>query len=213
MTYILDEPVASDRLSVSQPKLKGNTNQSNNSFGINHYAFSDGTANNGKHKVIQTPDQVTDPATSANEPVIYAKSVFTSPKVLQFSKLGGIGAGFNGSPLTTFNVAGSVPNGAATADLIDVAGAADNTMLRVAIRITGAGLYNFNEFIFSYNGTTFQSQASPAPSNATVPVKIYDGGGAVGVYLTASGSILRIQNMSLFNPVAYYATISFIRIL
>jgi len=44
--------LAADFLSSSQPILLGNTNASDDSFGVDHYQFSDTTANNGRHKII-----------------------------------------------------------------------------------------------------------------------------------------------------------------
>lgn len=203
MSYLLNEPIATDRLSTSQPKLQGNTNQANTSFGNDHYSFADGTANNGKHKVIRTPAEASDPDTT-DQPALYCKSVFTTqPQVLQFSRIKG---NLTPSPLTTFTVTGTAAH-ATSPTLIDLAGAGAGTMIRCAILVTGAGVYNFNEFIFSYNGATFQSQVNPAPSNAVVPATV---GGLT--QLNASGSALVLQNISGANR-TYTATISFIRIL
>lgn len=86
MPYLLNEPIAGDDLSISQPKLKNNTNFSDSSFGVDHYPFSDTTPNNGYHKVIHTPDQVTDPTTSSSISAFYGKVASTNTGVMQFSR-------------------------------------------------------------------------------------------------------------------------------
>lgn len=96
MVYLRNEPIATDDLSVSQPKLLGNTNQADDSFGVDHYAFSNLTANNGFHNKVTTPDFVDNPPTglppvTTTNPIFYG---FTQPQVgstlpigsIQFSK-------------------------------------------------------------------------------------------------------------------------------
>ncbi len=81
-------PQPNNRLSDSQGQLLSNNQALNTWSNVDHYQLIDGTANSGKHKVTHWPDQVTDPATAANEPAMYAKAV-TSLDVLQFSRVGG----------------------------------------------------------------------------------------------------------------------------
>lgn len=216
MAYLLSQPVATDRLSVSQPKLAGNTNQLNTSFGVDHYPYNDGTSNNGKHKVIKTPAQLADPTTGDDEPAIYAKSVFsTTPYVLQFSKLGPHvppNSGDNSiAPLSTITNSGTVVN-TASKTIINVNGASGGTMVRIGIVVSGVGLYNFNEFVFSFNGTSFPTQSSPAPSNAVFPAFICGASLLTGVYLFPSGKSITIVN-TIGVDIEYIATVSFIRIL
>jgi hypothetical protein len=210
-TFQPSKPQATDILSVSQADIQGNFESSNTSFGVDHYAF-DATSSNGFHKTVTTPDQVTDPTTVGLPPKFYAKSVLTTPKILQFSRIGNDGVP---TPLTTFNISGTiVPNG--FANLIDMAGAAADTMIRCAIVIrTTAGapsMYNFGEFIFSFTGAGFQSQANPAPANAVIPALIATPGGAQFVIFSSSGTTLQVVN-NTGATISYNATISFIRIL
>lgn len=90
MAYIRNQPVAADDLDVSQPNLVVNTNGSDDSFGVNHYKFSDTTANNGKHNTVQTPIIVgaVHPTTAANEPQFYAMQDYPAIGVLQYSRGG-----------------------------------------------------------------------------------------------------------------------------
>lgn len=208
--YLPNIPQPGDVLSISQGQILGNFQKADSSFGNDHYAFSNGSANNGKHQVIRTPDQVTDPATATSEPAIYAKSVFTTPQVLQFSKIGGKAAGFNGSPLTSVNVTGSLVSSIAplsTVALFNAAGAGAGTMIRCFIVISAAGIYNFNEGLFSFNGSAFQGQASPAPTNASYPLSISN----LGAGLNISGSSIIFYNGS-GSTLSYNATITFVNI-
>lgn len=54
-------PQPTDILSNSQGDLLNNNNAIDDSFGRNHYAASDTTANNGKHQVIENPVQAAHP--------------------------------------------------------------------------------------------------------------------------------------------------------
>ena len=66
MAYTLNEPVATEFLSVSQPKLRNNTNGADTSFGTDHYAFSNLSANNGKHNIIQSVPVASHPTTTTD---------------------------------------------------------------------------------------------------------------------------------------------------
>lgn len=63
MVLIRNKPLATDILSDSQVDLFNNNNAIDDSFGSDHYAASDLTADNGKHRVITTPVQVVHPPT------------------------------------------------------------------------------------------------------------------------------------------------------
>lgn len=53
MAYLLNKPQATDLLSESQPVIRDNFNTADSVMSIDHYPFSDATANKGQHKVIQ----------------------------------------------------------------------------------------------------------------------------------------------------------------
>ena len=53
MAFLRDYPTASQAISASQPILKENFNASDDSFGTDHFAFSNTTAQNGTHKQVQ----------------------------------------------------------------------------------------------------------------------------------------------------------------
>lgn len=70
MAYF-DTPISTDNQDVSAPQIRTNFSQANTSFGTDHYAFDDATANNGNHKVIRTPDQSSAPTTSSSIAAMY----------------------------------------------------------------------------------------------------------------------------------------------
>lgn len=92
MSYLRNQPQATNDLSVSAPILQTNTNAADDSFGIDHYAFSDLTANNGKHNQVTTPIYVANPPTGlppvtiADEPKIYAFKDSTNLGALNYSR-------------------------------------------------------------------------------------------------------------------------------
>lgn len=52
MPFTRSRPTASELLTDSQSLIQGNFNSSDDSFGIDHYKFSNLTVNNGMHKII-----------------------------------------------------------------------------------------------------------------------------------------------------------------
>jgi hypothetical protein len=67
-------PQPNDDLSVSQGDLRLNFQSCNTSFGIDHYPFTDLTANDGKHNQVTTPIITPNayPTTAASEPKFFA---------------------------------------------------------------------------------------------------------------------------------------------
>lgn len=63
MAYTINRPTASEKLKTSQPLIRDNFTSSNTSFGVDHYPFNDGTANDGRHRIIkQTNENPLNPA-------------------------------------------------------------------------------------------------------------------------------------------------------
>jgi len=65
-----DIPLPTDVLSVSQQDIRGNFSQANTSFGVDHYAFNDITAQNGIHKQVRMKNQAA-PGFAPGDGVIY----------------------------------------------------------------------------------------------------------------------------------------------
>lgn len=85
MTLIRNKPQASDILSDSQVDLFNNNNAIDDSFGDDHYAASDLTANNGKHRVNTTPTQLAHP-TTVDDIKFYAMEDSATIGPLQYTK-------------------------------------------------------------------------------------------------------------------------------
>lgn len=78
MTYNPNIPQPGDLLSVSQNDIKTNFLSADNSFGTNHYKFSDLTANNGKHKFCEFVNLAAVPGgLSSGEGTLYTKPAAT----------------------------------------------------------------------------------------------------------------------------------------
>lgn len=75
MTYNPSIPQPNDLLSDSQGDILQNFSAANTSFGINHYPFDNATVNNGKHKYVSLPPQVSSPATASNELALFTKTL------------------------------------------------------------------------------------------------------------------------------------------
>lgn len=61
MVYTRNQPVATDDLSVSQPIVAVNTNAADDSFGVDHFPFSNLTSSNGFHQKVTIPGNVAIP--------------------------------------------------------------------------------------------------------------------------------------------------------
>ena len=83
-------PLPNDRLSKSQQDLLGNNRQLDTSFGINHYAFSDASTNNGMHKVCQLVEQNPAPAQPVGGTDILYTFVTPQPLGELFFRRGGV---------------------------------------------------------------------------------------------------------------------------
>lgn len=85
MAFQPNIPQPTDFLSDSQADLLGNNQALDSVYGTDHYAFSNATVNNGKHKKVSTPDQTTAPVTVA-DPMFYGLQQTANLGVLQYSK-------------------------------------------------------------------------------------------------------------------------------
>lgn len=72
MTYRKSIPIATERPSVSQPKIKENFTEINDQFGVDHTELEESTQQ-GKHKKVTLYEQADDPTTTSDEVAIYTK--------------------------------------------------------------------------------------------------------------------------------------------
>ncbi len=88
MVFNPNIPPPNQDLSDSQPILLTNNQSIDASFGIDHYAFSNATTNNGFHNTVTTPLVVgsAHPVTAAAIPKFYAMQDSNNLGVIQYSR-------------------------------------------------------------------------------------------------------------------------------
>ncbi len=182
MPYLRNEPIATDDLDVSQPKLANNTNASDDSFGVDHYKFSDLTSNNGFHNTVTTPLIIgaAHPATTTN-PIFYAMEDTANIGLLQYSR------GPNSavpSPVTYLQAGVpfvSFPNGTAV-NILDFTGISKAVFTLYYGNMDPANPYNKEDLIWWY------ANGSPANVFNGVTNSFINN----GPFATNTGSILQI---------------------
>lgn len=192
MAYVVT-PNGNQPQNQTTSQIRGNFAQANTSFGTDHYAFDDGTANNGFHKVIRTPDQTSDPATTTN-PIIYGKLASANVGVIQYSRGPSNAAP---SPITLFQ---------STIAAITIGTNTNVNMLNfsgLTLAIAEAYAYDTTtglvaQYAVTYDGTTLRIDRINTNSN---------------LQMVVSSTTLQVRNNS--NTVAMngvYWTIQFLRI-
>ena len=85
--FLPNIPQPSDNLDFSQGQLLSNNQGLDTVFGVDHYKFSDATANKGFHNTVTTPLIVgsAHPTTTTN-PIFYAMQDFAAVGVIQYSR-------------------------------------------------------------------------------------------------------------------------------
>ena len=81
MAYKDNIPQAADILSSSQADLLENFSELDTQFAVNHYEFSDTTANIGKHRFVSLVEQSSDPTTADSEYAVYSKDSDGEPEL------------------------------------------------------------------------------------------------------------------------------------
>lgn len=87
MAFLRNHPTASEFQSDSQQIIETNFNSSDDTFGIDHYAFSVTSGNEGYHKKVTTVFEAggSHPTTTTN-PVLYAMEDLAALGVIQYSR-------------------------------------------------------------------------------------------------------------------------------
>ncbi len=202
-TYLLNEPVASDDLSISQPKLAANCNALDTVYGLDHFAFSNASLEQGLHNKVTTPAYQNPIGTASaatptttTYPIAYCFQPLTGAGgtpttnlgLLQYSKPTPNNATTNpeGSdvptPITSIqSSATGVSIGiGATINVFDFAGMA-GAMANLYAANYDAATFNFLSVFVFWTGTVLRVQ---------VPVV------GAGLAPVVNGSILQIQNNS-----------------
>lgn len=194
-------PQSTDLLNVSQVDILNNFSSANTSFGIDHYAFDNGSANNGKHNTVTTPIIVgsAHPATTT-DCKFYGMQDSANVGLIQYSRGPNSAAP---SPLTKFQstVAAIVLANNATTNVLDFTGLTRAFAMLYAMDTTDATNLGNTRMVAS----VFWSGA----------VLVIDNGVTQAPFLRAqvSGTTLRVLNNNsgvTFNNV--YWTLDFERL-
>lgn len=169
MTYNPAIPQAGDDLSDSQPQILSNFAVADTSFGIDHYKFSNLTANNGFHNQMTTPLIVggVHPATAAAVPKMYAMQDSANLGVINYSR--GPSSAVP-TPITNLQSASTtftmVNN--TSVNVLDFSGLTRALGSAYAMGVRG-GINRNIEFLISYDGTTLTvNQVFPVATSASL---------------------------------------------
>ena len=198
MAFIANTPLATQKLKDSQPQLLGNNIQLDASFGVDHYTFSNGTTDNGKHNQVTTPKIVgaVHPTTLADEPKFYAMEDVSQLGVIQYSR-GPSNA--VPSPVTKLQSAGAVAIGPAASILIFDFGSPQVLTASMAVLSAFVTPANVNQYLRAFvywDGTTLVAKSILT---------------AGGIAVLVSGSQLRI-NVAGVSALNTYWTLEFLRL-
>ena len=82
-----DVPIGTQKQNVSAPQMRNNFSQANVTFGVDHYAFSDETSNNGYHNSVTTPPIIGGmaPTSTPSLTILYGLQQTANLGLLQYS--------------------------------------------------------------------------------------------------------------------------------
>jgi hypothetical protein len=194
--YLPGIPLPGDLLSDSQNDIKNNFTAANTSFGRNHFAFDNGTANNGFHNHMTTPqiDPVGHPVTAAGYCELYAMQDSANLGLLQYSR-GPSNAAT--SPVTYLQspVAAISLSTASTTPVLDATGLTKlNGILYASSNIAPLGI---GVFAVTWTGSVWLASTM---TNAT----------SIGVTIT--GNTINIKNNSGSNFTGLFWTLQIYRV-
>lgn len=200
-TYLPNIPQPNDNLDFSQSQLLGNFQSLDTVYGIDHYEFSNGTANSGFHDQVTTPTHIGgEPATAANLPLLYALTVGGNLQVAQFSKAANTANTTPGFPVTGLEspAAASSINTSSTLNLFDFTGLARAMCILVASNM-GSPVRNYVAYVV-WDGTT----ATVVTISPITPA-------GFGALISAS-TILQLSNTTGTNMTNVYWALEFLRV-
>lgn len=185
MSYNNSIPMPNDDLSDSQAQILQNFMALDTSFGQDHYTFSDLTSSNGKHKVIRTPTQGSDPSTPVDEVAFYANQPSANVGAIQFSR--GPSSAVP-SPVTYLHSPATaiVLGPLATINILDFTGLSRAICSFYAFASGAlAGVAPvMNQSVIFWDGANF---------GLGTPVT---GSTLIGISITSSGNILQLKNIA-----------------
>ncbi len=194
MVFNPNIPQPTDYLSVSQQDLLGNNTALQAWSTVDHYSFSDLTANVGKHTKVTLPFLASGPSTAVGEDAIYTKKVSGVPEV--FIRKENNGAEIQLTSGNSINPARAYVNFNGTTGAI--LGTASNVS---SVTVNSVGNYTVNLSITQPTATYCVLISVEAVSPAANWTYIY------GTRTTTSFNINVYNNGSVLNPTSVSATI------
>lgn len=193
MAFTRNRPTANELLKNSQPLIRSNFNDSDDSFGTEHYAFSDTTANNGLHKKVTTTP-LAHPVTATN-PIFYSAQDSANIGYIQYSR-GPVFNGYVPAPTPVTRLHSSVTPitiaSGGTTNILDLTGL-NNLVARLYVSNFRAGntandsilrfIMTSDVYFFNDAGTP-RFRFIPAISSGTLTTS--------NVFPTSSGFILQV---------------------
>ena len=201
MPFLNNIPQPAQLLSDSQPQLLNNNIQLDLSFGVDHYPFSDLTANNGFHNQVTTPAYVASPTTglppvtTAATPILYAFQDSANLGTIQYSRGWQIADGAPAAPspvtcfqspttgvtltantpITAFDFTG-LPHAIASAYVVGLSGS--NTICEASVNWTGSALAIYlpvrpGSLIFQVSGSILQVISTAGATNVYWTVRFH----------------------------------------
>lgn len=157
MVFNKNIPQPTDTLDRSQQDLLNNNLQLNTSFGIDHYPFTDVTANLGKHNQVSTPIIIgaAHPTPVASQAIFYGMQDTSNLGTLQYS-IGGP-SGSAQTPVTSIQSSSagvSILQGGTT--IFDFAGITKCAMATLYAMSTTQTNTNKIEYIMFWNNSTLR---------------------------------------------------------
>jgi len=183
MVYKKSIPQPTDNLDDSQVDLLNNFTQLDDSFDVDHVAFSDTTADNGRHKTVTFVKQTAEPTTAADQVKGYTIEPIAATGPIQFSKGESDSVptpvtGMHLSGLTTLATLSSV-------DVLDFSGLTRATCLASSVRNGDATGGRDSLYYVAFDGTNLRvAEAAKTPQES----------GSGSPIFRASGTTLQLYN-------------------
>ena len=187
-------PNSTDILANSQSQFKDNFTQLDTSMDIDHFAFSNNTSDNAKHKHVTNIDNGSHYTVIANEPRLYGTTeVGSNLPVIQYSRYYDTGAAVAGvpTPLTHLQSTAAAINlvASGTTDVFDFTGMTNSMAMLYAYNTSAPTTGKIAAFIM-WNGAGFINVLSTGASGLTAS---FAGGGNVILRLTnGSGGAMNV---------------------
>lgn len=213
-TYVRNQPVGTDALAVSQPKLATNTNAADDAFGTDHYAFSDTTGNRGFHNSVTTPAYLVDTQVPPVYPAVLPTTT-TYPIIYAYQPTDGAGAPTTNLGLLQYSrgVTNAVPTPLTTIQSVSTPITLLNNTPQTVFDFTG--MSRASCMFYGFNAATVSGTADPR----AIFYVLWDGTtlyvsqivSSLGFVVQASAHILQMTQTSGFMFSNVYWTLQFLR--